>query len=179
MRRADPVGAAPGCAWCAVVRCVPAGAGRRRPGACRVQPAWQQGQPAEVKGCFIAGLRPAPAEATSTSKAPSMALTDLAPLNRTHTAPPSHGMPLLILLRLRLRPLQVQGAALPKTPPSTVALDAAGGLRRVTPAPYRALEEQVVRQLQHRALVALAGLLQRGVDQVHVDHPALQARLLA
>ena len=28
----------------------------------------------------------------------------------THTAPPSHGMPLLILLRLR--PLQVQGAAL-------------------------------------------------------------------
>ena len=45
-----------------------------------------------------------------------MALTDLAPLNRTHTAPPSHGMPLLILLRLRLRPLQVQGAALPINP---------------------------------------------------------------
>ncbi|KAG0939918.1 hypothetical protein G6F31_015233 [Rhizopus arrhizus] len=71
------------------------------------------------------------------------------------------------------------GAALQRKTPSAVALDPAGSLRRVAPATHRALEEQVVRQLQHRALVAVTGFLQRRVDQVHVDHPALQPRFLA
>jgi hypothetical protein len=35
---------------------------------------------------------------------------------QTHSAPPSHGMPLLLLLRPLLLLRQVQGAALPKTP---------------------------------------------------------------
>src|SRR2546427_2157384 len=73
MRRADPVGAAPGCTRCSALRGVPAGARRRRAGAQWLQPARQQGQPAEVKGVFIAGLRPAPAEARARARATSKA----------------------------------------------------------------------------------------------------------